>query len=895
MNHKGQKAICILGMHRSGTSAVARALNLLGPYIGRPEHMMKPVEGDNPQGFWENMLIYTLHEKILSSLSSSWDSIMPPPGEWWKQPVLGRHRGNLINIIEHEFGGHDLWMWKDPRTSLLLPFWQNVAQERGIEISCVISIRNPLDVAASLKRRNRIPESKSLSLWLLYTLSALHYTAHEKRVLVSFDDLIEDPVVSLKKISTSLDIPWPADDTDLRNSLTDFLRPVDRHSRSETSQLLDDKNAAEPVKKTYSLIMEALEKDDAINSSRFSDEIENIYRNYCTYGGLFTSAYKGPGMSSRNIHNIVSHGGKKEEEHPKPIKTPEIRVESRRPPEELGDLVLPVFPAVRVSIIIPVWNRWEYTYGCLKSIISYTDDVAYEVIIVDNGSSDRTGELIAKALNLRVLNNQSNEGYVRACNQGANIARGEYLVFLNNDTTVTKGWLKALTGLADEDKLIGAAGARLILADGTLQEAGCIVWSDGSTEGYGRGENPDAPQFSFVRDVDYCSAACLLVRKHIFFNLGGFDETYSPAYYEDVDLCFELKRLGYRVVYQPEAKIIHCEFGSSSKDAALDLYLKNMTVFAKKWRVALDHRFSREKDSALLARDSRQWMKVLVLDGRTDSADLAGPHREGSAIGVLSDFGCIVTVFSFLSHEDCIRDLGTLRARGVELFSGKQDMLEDFLRERARFYDAILVFRPEHLFNNLQSLKVMFPSALIMYDIGNLAIAAGAERDKLDLGILLGADVIIVSTQNMAAKLGEHGLHNCFVWEYAPDRQTAESGIGSGRRFAFAGMLRNKFHEIPFSGDRCGIRLKKSIIQEMQSNIDEIKKYAMSLEEAIGNKDEYIASLLEAQSKLDEIRKYAMSLEEAIGNKDKYITSLLAALKEKDRYINSLLEERKKI
>ncbi len=581
-------------MHRSGTSAIARAVNLLGPYIGPREHLMRPVEGDNPHGFWEHWSIFSFHERLLSYLSSSWDSILPLPEDWWKQQEISPSREELRQIVKSEFAGQEFWMWKDPRTSLVLPLWKDVLQELDVDTQYIICVRNPLDVALSLQRRNNFSKRKSLSLWLLYTTSALFWTDGAKRILLNFYNLLENWEPSLRKVSTSFGIPWPQDDSVLRKSMTDFLCPSDRHSRSDAEMLLHDRDAGEPVKKVYRLLLQALEKDDVFDSEWFSGEIENIYHNYCGYAKIFTPLQKSGDGGSESWKNRIQK-----------IKIGKDRVEgvcSERPcraktkqesaiPDEARQLVFPKFSNFQVSIIIPAWNHWKYTYRCLQSILANTGDTTYEVIIVDNGSSDQTGEMLAKVENVRVIRNESNAGYVVACNQGAEAARGVYLVFLNNDTEPLAGWLKELIDIADSDETVGAVGAKLIYPDGLLQEAGGMIFADGHGWNFGNGDDPYDEIYNVICEVDYCSGACLLVKKNLFAKLGGFDIRFSPAYYEDADMCFSLRRTGNKVVYNPKAEVVHHESVTSGVDKSSGVrshYMEtNRKKFVQKWETEL--------------------------------------------------------------------------------------------------------------------------------------------------------------------------------------------------------------------------------------------------------------------------------------------------------------------
>src|SRR5699024_4776423 len=140
------------------------------------------------------------------------------------------------------------------------------------------------------------------------------------------------------------------------------------------------------------------------------------------------------------------------------------------------------------------------------------------------------------------------------------------ILFLNNDTQVTEGWLSSLVKLIESDSTIGMVGSKLVYPDGRLQEAGGIIWSDGSGWNYGRMDDPDKPEYNYVKDVDYISGASIMIRRELWEQIGGFDVRYTPAYCEDADLAFEVRKAGYRVVYQPLSKVIHFEGVSNGTD-----------------------------------------------------------------------------------------------------------------------------------------------------------------------------------------------------------------------------------------------------------------------------------------------------------------------------------------
>lgn len=240
-----------------------------------------------------------------------------------------------------------------------------------------------------------------------------------------------------------------------------------------------------------------------------------------------------------------------------------------------------------VSIVIPVWNKVEYTQRCLEKIIENTPAELYEVIIVDNASTDGTPELL-RCLegDTQVVRNEKNEGFVVACNQGAAKARGKYVLFLNNDTAPQPGWLEALVATAEADARVGAVGSKLVYPDGNLQEAGGLIFSDGSGWNFGKGGDPRAPEHNEPCEVDYCSGASLLVRKELFDRLGGFDLRYAPAYYEDTDLCFGVRWAGFTVRYCPASVVVHYEgvtAGTSTTSGMKQYQVVNHGKFCLKW------------------------------------------------------------------------------------------------------------------------------------------------------------------------------------------------------------------------------------------------------------------------------------------------------------------------
>lgn len=212
------------------------------------------------------------------------------------------------------------------------------------------------------------------------------------------------------------------------------------------------------------------------------------------------------------------------------------------------------------SIIIPVWNKVDLTKQCLVALAEVTEETSYEVIVVDNGSTDGTAELLnSLSGDVQIIRNRENLGFAKACNQGADAAKGTYLVFLNNDTIPLQGWLTALSDEVKADQGIAVVGSKLLYRDRTVQHAGVAVDRRNLTPYHiYRGFADTHPAVNKRREVNAVTGACLLIRRTLFLELGGFDEGYVNGF-EDVDLCYKVREQGHRIVYQPKSVLFHLE------------------------------------------------------------------------------------------------------------------------------------------------------------------------------------------------------------------------------------------------------------------------------------------------------------------------------------------------
>ena len=269
------------------------------------------------------------------------------------------------------------------------------------------------------------------------------------------------------------------------------------------------------------------------------------------------------------------------------------------------EAILPHSDRPEVSIIIPVYNQLDYTLKCLKAIaVNLDKSLPVEIILVNDCSTDRTDEIISSLTAVNLINQEINQGFIYSCNRGAAAAKGKYIYFLNNDTEIKPNCIASLVEVLDADEAVGAVGSKLIYSQGSLQEAGGIIWQDASGWNYGRQENPFAPEYNYLRPVDYCSGASLMVRKSVFEHLDGFERNFAPAYYEDTDLCFAIRhQLGMKVMYQPKSVVIHHEgisSGTSITSGTKRYQAVNAIKFRQKWQEQLQKDYLLNKGGNVL-------------------------------------------------------------------------------------------------------------------------------------------------------------------------------------------------------------------------------------------------------------------------------------------------------
>lgn len=461
-----------------------------------------------------------------------------------------------------------------------------------------------------------------------------------------------------------------------------------------------------------------------------------------------------------------------------------IRVHTQAPPVALGTplwlpeaapfaaFAVPHSATPQVTVVIPVYNQIAHTLACLRALAAHPPALGIEIVVVDDGSSDATATNLPHVQGLHYHQRARNGGFIAACNDGIGLARGDYVVLLNNDTVPQPGWLDRLIGTFTAHPSAGLVGAQLLYPDGRLQESGGVVFGDGSAWSYGRFESAEDPRYAYVRQMDYCSGAAIALPRALLQTLGGLDRRYMPAYYEDTDLAFAVRAAGHSVLVQPASVVVHDEGTSNGTDTRTGVkayQVRNRSVFAEKWQQVLQAQLpvGNVPDPASLHRQQRQ---VLILDECVPQPDRdSGSLRQFNLIRLLCAEGAHV-VFVPTRREHAGRHTQALQQLGVEVwYAPFLDGIGTWLRTHGPRFSAVLLVRHHVAHACLPLLKRYAPQARTLFDTvdlhylrerrgaelaGDANLLRSAERTRLrELEIMAATDVTVLVSAAEQAQL----------------------------------------------------------------------------------------------------------------------------------------------
>ena len=813
---------------------LTRLLHACGLYLGTENDLMPP-QSDNPDGFWEHLGFVALNDDVLHELGGAWD-LPPMVGESFTSSRLDPLRLKARLLIER-FDSASVWGWKDPRNSLTLPFWQQLFPK----LKTLIMVRNPLEVAHSMRKRNGSSYSFGLRLWEIYNRRLIEAVNGDERLVTHYDLFFQDPEFELRRIADFIGLS----DAQVRSAAA-LVTTRRRHIHFTIEQLIDARVSEEVIELYRGLLAEVLSRKankghvakasagrEDVQGTKLREtdllpgavsrlntfvperiaQIEDLYRELLTQAearhklqveeltadlrdksiSLAESeeregelrqrlrlqlkaadrlcrfldetndaaarlrssarwqianpiaALKAK-LSSRksrallgygHLEKIVSAYQKWRATHPEAaaiddqiqalisgtLSVPGQRVAPAEPPEPTRPIEFPVHQQVEISIIIPVFNQLRFTQACLASLQENQGTERFEVIVVDDCSTDGTAEAVALIPGVVYVRNGTNSGFIASCNRGGEKARGQYLVFLNNDTLVRAGWLKALVDTFIEDPYAGIVGSKLIYPDGRLQEAGGVIWRDASGWNYGKFDDPAKPEYNYLREVDYCSAAALMIPKSLFQSVGGFDPRYAPAYYEDTDLAFKVRQAGYKVLYQPLSEVIHYEGATGGTDITTGTKKYqdiNRSTFAKTWAAELVTKPA-NGDAEFLRQAPTGRKNILVIDHYVPSPDRdSGSLRMFQVLKLLRQLGHRVT---FIPDNLANVPVYThkLQKRGIEVvYHPYVRNVRDYLISHGCDFDIVVLSRCDFARKHIADVRRHAPRSRIIFDTVDL-------------------------------------------------------------------------------------------------------------------------------------------------------------------------------
>lgn len=411
---------------------------------------------------------------------------------------------------------------------------------------------------------------------------------------------------------------------------------------------------------------------------------------------------------------------------------------------QLAPLEFPLITEPTVSVVIPAHNKVKVTFYALCALLLARNSVSFEVILVDDGSTDETVEIEKWVSGIRVIHNEQPLRFIKACNRGVSEALGKYVVLLNNDTEVTVGWLDALVDAFSRFENVGAVGAKLLYPDGRLQDAGGIIWASGNPWNYGNGMNPWEPRFCYARQVDYLSGAALMTTKAIWDEVGGLSHYLEPMYFEDTDFSFKVREAGYKTYFIPSSLVYHYEGATCGTDVSIG-YKKFQDINRPKFKHSWAKAFVRHGEEGVqpdLEKDRGIAGRILFLDYATPREDRdAGSYAAIREIELVQSLGYKVTFFSqVFDYLGAYTD--DLTRNGVEVIASPfYRSVASFLAERANEFDAVYITRYNVAAETVHLIREHSPKTRILLNNADLHFlrelrAALAENNQARMEVM---------------------------------------------------------------------------------------------------------------------------------------------------------------
>ena len=568
------RPVVIVGMHRSGTSALARCLNLLGVSLG-PEDQLTPASPDeNPRGFWESQPLKVINEKVLTLFGGAWDAPPDLPKGWENADRLASCRDDAQALLDG-LAAAGAWGWKDPRSCMTLPFWRKIVPQQPVGM---LIYRHPLEVAASLHKRNQMPFEIGLALWTIYTCSAIDALRDMPCYVTSYDQLLNQPQRVLACISDFLD------DNGVTNLLAPKLREIEdfllkdlRHTHFTTADLATHPAARDCHRRCYER-MESLAPvhnlwwvEAPIDLGKRSELMVEVHQ---------YRAHRLAAVVDGQIQQISALV----DERRKWLKKIADIAENRNKWKRLARERKPTKPgqlrkreALTADIVICVHNAIEDVRRCLASVVACTNE-RHRVMIVDDGSEAACAEellgFVRDYAPADLIRHDVAKGYTASANAGFAASTGDYMVLLNSDTIVTPSWLERLIDCAEQDSRLGMVGPLSNAATWQSIPERFGPNGDWAINDLPPGWTPErmaelvtAVSRRRYPRVPIINGFCLLIKRDLIEQIGAFDVEHFPhGYGEENDYCLRATAAGYHLAVADDVYVYHAKSKSFSHD-----------------------------------------------------------------------------------------------------------------------------------------------------------------------------------------------------------------------------------------------------------------------------------------------------------------------------------------
>jgi GT2 family glycosyltransferase/glycosyltransferase involved in cell wall biosynthesis len=630
------EALLILGMHRSGTSALARVVNLLGAQLG--SRLLEPQTGVNAQGFWEHADVVSGHEALLGDLDSAWYDVRPLPVNWEDGAAAQRLEEHLARLLESDFSAHPLIAVKDPRLCRFVASWKRVLQRAGRRAKFVLILRDPEEVVRSLHRRDGLDQSTVRMMWLVYVLEAERATRDDPRSIVFYDELLTDWETTVDRIAGELDLRWPVSTGSARAQVEQELRSdlrhhvtsdVDRETadalaarcREVYDDLKNDPAGAGTLDPHWSWLAALRENSGELAEAMFRANQQFVARTaeWMLRTDEAQELQTQLDESRTRIRDLqVELARSIEERHALRQRQIDTEVAGGPPP---------------IDVIVPVYRGLDELKRCLGSVLTQRQRVPYELVVVDDRSpepeiSAYLDELAARDMRVTLLRNETNLGFPATVNRGMSLHPGRDVVLLNSDTEVANDWLDRLARCARRADDI--ATVTPFTNNGTICSYPNFCRDNAPTAGMTTGE-VDA-SFAAVnagRAVEVPTAVgfCMYIRRACLDQVGMFDDkTFGAGYGEENEFCMRARRLGWKHLHCGDTFVFHsgaASFGLE-KDMRVHAALEKLNAIHPQYKALVQRHIADDPAAGM-----RLAARIAITKRNRAPVVLFVSHREG--------------------------------------------------------------------------------------------------------------------------------------------------------------------------------------------------------------------------------------------------------------------------